>query len=279
MPSSARLKEIEASSAKREVEEIIDTCTAIEERRFNPFLLDVKYAVNILQKCLQHWKSFDEFCLDAKALNRLAAVLQLQHSQLIYQSSSLYADPEFLEGRFGSVSPQRLAETFLKSWHPVLEIEQLTEGTIEEAMQYWRAMPPMSERWRPFQPGEFKRASELTRAESRKLDIIAETTFKANLESLWNEMKSRAEGLGWITYNEFVYSPDFTETVNRAYYVSFLLTYGYARLQTRDQELILLPNEEQTREENLVSLPISIDKEEWANWLQKVQGEEYPATK
>ena len=35
--------------ARRDVLDIVKTCEAIEDRKFNPFLLDVKYALNTLR--------------------------------------------------------------------------------------------------------------------------------------------------------------------------------------------------------------------------------------
>lgn len=279
MPKRTKLTGVEASSARRELMEVIETCKAIEDRRFNPFLLDVKYAVNILRNYFPHWKKLDDFCIDAHALNRLAAVLRLQQSQLRFQSSSLYADPTFLEKRFPTMSEKKLAEILTKSWHPILEIEQITENTVQEAMQYWKTMLPIEERWKPFSPGQFRKPDELTREESKRLQIVPDETFSEALNAIWSEMKSRTDERTGILYHEFVYAPSLDETIDRAYYVSFLLTYGYARLQRKGEQLILFPNREREHDKNLVSMPISIDKEEWSSWARKLQQQDSQQTK
>ncbi|MFH0849235.1 MAG: hypothetical protein V1857_07015 [archaeon] len=269
MPKRAKLTAVDISSARRELLEVIETCRAIEDRRFNPFMLDIKYAVNILGKHFPHWKKLEDFCIDAHALNRLATVLRLQHSQLRFQSTSLYADPDFLEKRFSAISTKKLAEILTRSWHPTLEIEQITENTVREAMEYWKTMLPVQERWKPFSPGEFRKSRELTREESERLQIVPDETFSETLDRVWREMKLRADERTGIPYHEFVYAPNFDETIDRAYYVSFLLTYGYARLQRNGEQLILFPNDEREHDRDVVSMPISINKEEWNSWSRR----------
>ena len=46
------------------------------------------------------------------------------------------------------MSEKRLAEVFLQSWHPLSELEQLTEETLSNAIDYWNALLPIAERWK-----------------------------------------------------------------------------------------------------------------------------------
>jgi len=58
------------SAGRKELKEVIETCDAIERRKFNPFFLDVKLGVNTLREYFPLWQEFDDNCLDAHALNR-----------------------------------------------------------------------------------------------------------------------------------------------------------------------------------------------------------------
>ena len=124
------------ASGRRELKELVETCDAISERKFNPFFLDVKLGVETLRQYFPFWDTFKDHCLDAHTLNRLSEVVRLQNTQLKFQSSALYADPEFIIKKVERMSEKRLAEVFLQSWHPLAELEQLTEETVSNAMAY-----------------------------------------------------------------------------------------------------------------------------------------------
>jgi len=114
---------VRLTSGRKELRELIQTCGAIREHKFNPFFLDVALAVETLRKYFPHWDLLDDHCLDAETIRDLAEVLGLQKSQLRYQSSALYTSPEMLEKKLRSLSTKRLGEIFLKSWHPIVERE------------------------------------------------------------------------------------------------------------------------------------------------------------
>jgi hypothetical protein len=78
----------------------------------------------------------------------LSEVVRLQNTQLKFQSSALYADPEFVAKKIEKMSEKRLAEVFLQSWHSVAELEQLTNEVIEQAIDYWNKLSPIGERLR-----------------------------------------------------------------------------------------------------------------------------------
>ena len=84
---------------RKELKEIIQTCEAIEKRRFNPFFLDVGLAVETLKTYYPAWEKKDDLMLDADAVRNLSQVLMLQNTQLLFQSSKLYGDPETVKIR------------------------------------------------------------------------------------------------------------------------------------------------------------------------------------
>jgi len=264
--------------ARRDVIDIVKTCEAIENRKFNPFLLDVKYALNTLRKYLPHWKELDDHCLDAHALNRLSRVLRLQGSQLRFQSSSLYADPAFLEEKLTALSMKRLAEVFVESWHPIAELEQITEQSMTEAIAYWNVLAPVEERWRRFEMGSSTPPGSLETEDLDKIGVQAKETFEEALSKLWRQLKEDSS-IGVVDYQDFICREDFLETIERAVQVSFLVTYGYARIVRSNGSMQLLPNEERKLGRHPVSLPISITREVWSNWREKRKPNASSATK
>ena len=254
--------------ARRDVIDIVKTCEAIEDRKFNPFLLDVRYALNTLRKYFPHWRELEDHCLDAHALNRLSRVLRLQGSQLRFQSSSLYADPAFLEEKLTALSVKRLAEIFVRGWHPIAELEQITEPSINEAIAYWNLLTPVEERWRRFEMGSSAPPGTLETDDLDRLGVRAKETFEERLSELWRQLKEES-GTGAVNYQDFICREGFLETIERAVHVSFLLTYGYARMVRSNGSMQLLPNEERKLERHPVSLPVSITREVWSKWKER----------
>jgi hypothetical protein len=260
--SSARTKSrsIQLPSGRTEVTEVLETCEAIQRRKFNPFLLDVGRSIMTLRKYFTYWKTFSDHCLDARTLNSLSDVVRLQNSQLKYESSALYADPEFLSEKFRSLSIENLAQVFLKSWHPIVELEQLAMTTVVEALHYWDELLPYDVRRKKLEASRLAAPSSLDSESLEKMGVMAQETFSESIEKLWNEMRQNMDEKGKLNYWNFVKGKDFEETTKRAYLVSFLVTYGYVTLEKRDGELFLLPHERKREIDlgKLVSFPISI---------------------
>jgi hypothetical protein len=253
---------VRLTSGRKELRELIQTCEAIREHKFNPFFLDVGLAIETLRKYFPHWDLLDDHCLDAETIRDLAEVLGLQKSQLRYQSSALYTNPELLEKKFRSLSVKRLGEIFLKSWHPVVEREQLTVDAIREGLAYWDQLLSYEERRkrltlrRPAQP----EAADLDSLV--KSGIMTREEFARNLRGLWQELRTYTSEGDSIEYWSFIRRDSYQDTVRRAYYVSFLLTYGYAKMLRDGNELKLVslatPSEKTAA--GLVSFPIAITK-------------------
>jgi hypothetical protein len=251
------------TSGRKELEEIIETCDAISERKFNPFFMDVKLGVQTLRQYFPLWESFDDHCLDAHTLNRLSEVVRLQNTQLKFQSSALYADPEFIARKVERMSEKRLAEVFLQSWHPLTELEQLTNEAVSGALDYWNVLLPIEERWKRRDYAAGKRPETADSATLTDLGIHGED-FGKRLIALWEELRAlHITDRKPVDYWKFVRGPSYHETVQRAYFVSFLVTYGYAKLHTEGEQLLLVPSDQPSGKPVAggVSLPIPIPKE------------------
>ena len=271
MTTPGKPERVRLTSGRRELRELIQTCEAIRERKFNPFFLDVGLAVETLRKYFPHWDLLDDHCLDAETIKDLAEVLGLQKSQLRYQSSALYTNPEMLEKKFRSLSIKRLGEIFLKSWHPVIEREQLTLDAIREGLAYWDQLLTYEQRRKKLSLGRATPPSAADLDSLVKSGILTREQFARNLRGLWEELRAQTDQDGSVEYWSFIRRDSYQETVQRAYYASFLLTYGYAKMlrDTKDLRLVSLATPTEKTAAGLVSFPIAIPKDDRSGLAEK----------
>jgi len=267
--SSKRQKK---KSGKEHLQRIIDLCKSVEERSLDPFLVDVNDVIAIVREYFPEWESMDEFSLDAEAINRLASVIKLQGDWLRHRSTSLYTDPFLLEEKLRKLSRLNLASLFLKAWHPIVEMEQISPHSLSEAIKYWQSLLPLNERWTKttFLKKEIGAAS---REELVKQRIIAEKAFTEELETLWRELRQRVGEDERISYWDFVGAVTYEETVSRAYLTSFLVTYGYATFEVHrlEEEIFIIPFSKPRSllgKKQVISVPVSISVEEWRRWRE-----------
>ncbi|MFQ5998321.1 MAG: hypothetical protein ACE5KO_03355 [Candidatus Bathyarchaeia archaeon] len=233
----------------------------------NPFEIEVKETLEAVRNVLSKWKSFDEFLLDAEAVNDLSKVIKLQGDWLKYRSSNLYVDPALIELKIRTMSIEEIAHAFVKAWHPIVELEMITPKRIKEALDYWNQLAPKNERelklsWKGSEGGK------ISEDELARLGFLSEKEFSEIMKSLWFELKQKTQGKK-IHYWHFIRTSTYEETVRRAYLTSFLVTYGYARLEVNpiEEEITIIPidnpNPEFTFKQTLTSLPISVGYDQW----------------
>jgi hypothetical protein len=261
-PSEKKPERVRLPSGRKDLRELIQTCNAIKERKFNPFFLDVNLAIQILRKYFPFWNSLDDNCLDAETVKYLAETLDLQRNQLRYQSSAFYMSPEMLEKKLRSLSVKRLGEVFLKSWHPIVEKEQLTLGAIRAGLLYWDQLASYEERRRRLMlrkapPPQMTELDLLV-----KSGLVTREEFTRNLRALWEELRALTEKGDSVDYWSFVRRGTYQETVQRAYHVSFLLTYGFAQMRHDSENIKIRALAEPTGKAatGLVSFPIAISQ-------------------
>jgi hypothetical protein len=266
LSSKRRRKKLGSQHLQR----IIDLCKSVEERGLDPFIVDVDDIIAVVRKYFPEWESPQELCLDAEAIHHLASVIKLQSEWVKHRSTSLYTDPFLLEEKIRRLDKEELAELFLKAWHPVVELEQISPHSLAEALKYWESLLPISERWLKTGYLETETGSA-TREELVKLRIMAEKTFSEELEVFWKELKQRVGGEGKILYWDFIGADTYSETIRRAYLTSFLVTYGYATLEVHrlEGEIFVKPFEKRKSmlgEKPVISIPVSVSFEEWMKW-------------
>ncbi len=257
MPSGGK------TGLKRDLEDIIQTCNSIQIRQFNPFLLDVTEALGILRRHRDHLDSLQDHLLDMRAITGIARVVGLQSAQLRFQSSSLFVDPEVVREKIDGMSRQQLAEFLLLSWHPIVELEQLTPAAFKEANDYWSQMLSFFDRRKRLQLGPLALPETASLAELSGAGLIEERAFAKRLQDAWEELHRKSEGSEFTEYWKFVQGRSFPETVSKAQVVSFLVSYGYADLEERNSKLVIVPKKQPNPSQagSTLSYPIPIRKE------------------
>ncbi|MEM3044607.1 MAG: hypothetical protein QXV77_03830 [Candidatus Bathyarchaeia archaeon] len=245
------------SKGRREIREIIETCKAVEERRLNPFFIDIGNAIEILRLYYPLWRSLEDFSMDAEVLKGLSRVLALQNSQLLYRSTRLYADPEIISSRLKRLTTAKLAEIFLRAFHPAIEMEQITGLIVLDALSYWGQMTPYSWRSRSISLGGGPRSLSMEEAEA--MGISGRKGFHEELEEIEAELRAACLK-GYVEYSRFIRlnAQGWAEMVERAYLLSFLLNSGTASLK-RDEEgklWLWIPSRDYRGEVESVPIPV-----------------------
>jgi hypothetical protein len=258
---------------REKLQRIINTCKSVEERSLDPFLIDVKENINEVKEYFPEWTIPEDLCLDAETIHHVASVIKLQGEWVKHRSTSLYTDPFLLEEKLTRLTKAEIVETFVKAWHPTIELEQISIHSLKEALNYWEALLPMNERWKETPPTEVEIGSA-TREELVQERILRDRAFSEELENFWQELKNRVQEKGEkgrIRYWSFVGAEAYEETVHRAFMTSFLITYGYATLEVYplEEEIFIKPHEKlqaKTAKDQLVSIPIAVPAEDWMKW-------------
>lgn len=198
-----------------------------------------------------------------RAITSLARVVGLQSANLRFQSSSLFVDPGMVKQKIGSMSREQLAELLLLSWHPVVELEQLTDASTKEALDYWQEMLSFFERRKRLATGPFQAPGSTDTPELTRMRVLEEKAFTRRLEELRLEMKEKAGEEKRIEYWSFVRTSKFAQTVLRAQMVSFLVSYGMAVLDRKKEKMFLIPRDPPfaSQRGSPLSYPIAITQE------------------
>jgi hypothetical protein len=255
------------------LQRIIEMCTAIENRSVDPFLLDVDSIIKIVKEYFPQWEEADELNLDSEAIHHLASVIKLQSEWVKHCSTSLYTDPFLLEEKIAQARKDEMLSVFLKAWHPLVELEQLSVNSLVAAMQYWDSLVPIKERWPDLDVQEVA-IGTASRDELVKQRVLGDKIFSEELDDYWQELKEKVKekgGDGKILYWDFIGADTYEETVERAFLTSFLITYGYATLEIHplEEEIFIEPFEKpntQILTQQSISIPIAVTYENWQKW-------------
>ena len=265
----------EKKHSSERLQRVIELCKSVENRGLDPFAVDVDHVISTLQKCFPEWDSPEELALDAEAVQYLASVIQNQGNWVKHRSTSLYTDPFLLEEKIQRLNKEELVTVFTQAWNPIVEQEQLSIPSLAEAIKYWNDLAPIDERWQRFDPTQVA-AGATTREELVRLRILAEKSFFEELEAFWAELKQKVGENKKILYWDFVGADTYSDTLDRAYMTSFLVTYGYATLELvpLEEEIFIIPLKKPRAglsDKTMVSVPISVSHDEWLRWKEEKQ--------
>lgn len=263
-------------AAREDLLRIINLCKSIELKGLDPYSVDVEDLIKVIKSYFPMWRKNEDLCLDAEALNHIASVVRMQSEWVKKRATRLYRDPLLIEEKIRSLPVNEMAEIFFKVWRPIAELEQLTIRCFREALKYWGNLLPLNERWK--KTSYIKTEPEVMRREEAiREGMLTDESFMSDLERIWLELKNSFLKGGKIRYWNFINSDTFEETIRRAYLTSFLITYGYARLEINplEDEIFILPNDKPTQplESEVISFPITISFEEWVKWREKQEAE------
>lgn len=247
--------------SRERLSRIIKFCGTIQKMEGDPFDVDVKKALETLEEYLPHWKEMDDLLLDVEAIRMLSTVIELQGRWVKNRSSSLY-DPSLIEMKIGELDAEKLGSAFIKSWHPISAMDQLTPQRLKEGMDYWNVLLPIDERKEEFP--QTIASGILSPDDLAKLKILGRE-FNESIKKIHEELKEK----GKINYWDFIYADKFEESIMRAYLTSYLVTDGHAELEIKplEGEIFLIPREEKidVKKEKVKprSIPIAMGYEDW----------------
>ena len=258
---------------KEKLERIIEMCVAIENRTAEPFTLKIDEIIQVVKQYFPQWEKPEELKLDAETLHHLATVIKMQSEWVKHRSTVLYTDPFLLEEKILQMGKLEMVDVFLRAWSPLIEFEQVSLNSLAQGMLYWDALAPISDRWKGFEAAEVSNAFA-TRDDLIKQRILGDKEFSDELNRYWQELKDcvvKKGQDGKINYWDFVGADTYEQTVQRAFLMSFLVTYGYATLEIDPlEELVFIKPFEQQRTELLTqqstSVPIAVSCEDWQKW-------------
>ena len=244
----------ELKKGRRAVQDLALQIEGVEQHRTNPLQFDIPEALATLDEWFVQWRDIPDLCLDARTLNGVSRVLQLQETRLRYEASLYHADPGYIIDKLRKLPENALADIFLAAFHPLVELEQMVPETFAEAQQYYDALEPWESRRRERVVERAPEPQSLKLEDLYATGLLERQGFEGGLMRLMDELRERGAG----DYHRFIAGPDYKTTVHRAYGVSFLVTYGHADLFPKDGALVLAPKGHKEAVEGGQSMPIAL---------------------
>ena len=214
---------------------IVEALRTVIGSSSDPFNVDVKGQIEVLRKLLPEWKDLEEILMDVEALTLLSRIVELQEKWVRYQASSLYVDPLLVELKIVASTPERLAEVFAGSWHPITKVEQVSQNELIRAINYWNVLVPLGERFRE-EFGQERGLAALDTKSLLEMKILTEEELNRKIEEIYRELTSILEHQDKADYWKFIDGKDINETVARAILLSHIISSGLASIEIKPLE-------------------------------------------
>ena len=147
------------------------------------------------------------------------------------RASALYIDPLLIQLKLKLLPKDALSDAFVKSWHPIAQVDQLSPRGLERAFVYWRELTPLSERFKD-QFGTYGiKPGVLDYKDLVSLGVFTKEEFEIGLNRLHDELMQESNG-EWVDYRQFIGDESYEVKVRRAYLLAFLISEGRALLKS-----------------------------------------------
>ena len=210
---------------------VIELCRDVETSSANPFDVDIREKILILKQRLPELKLLDELLVDSEAMLELAQIVKLQDQWLKQRASALYIDPLLIQLKLKLLPKEALSDAFVKSWHRIAQVDQLSPKGLERAFVYWRELIPLSERFKDQFGSYGTKPGVLDYKDLVSLGVFTKEEFEIGLNRLHDELMQKSNG-EWVDYRQFVGDESYEVKVRRAYLIAFLISEGRALLKS-----------------------------------------------
>jgi effector-binding domain-containing protein len=205
--------------------------TQVSERTKDPFSVNLKRIFEVLDDALNSYEQLNEMVIDAEAINLISKVIKKQEEWVKDKAKSTYVDPLLIELKVRLLSLEQIAGCFAKSWHPIVEIDQVFSNALTESMDYYNLLLPYSERMMEF--GEPTQPIKVNEKDLVKLRVFTQEEFNEELRGLAKEIKEKIlkegeeiKGRRGLEYWEAVKKDNYEKTALTAFLLSFLISSG-----------------------------------------------------
>jgi hypothetical protein len=206
-----------------------------------PHQVDAWELWEVLSRASDRLSRPEEHLLYASLMKLIVETVRLQCRWLRYEADELYVDSDIAREKMNGLSMRTLNSIFLKSFHPLVEVEQLTERAMQMGKDHWDELPE-GVADEELIAGEFM-SYDASSAEA--LSVLQSIRFEDLLDELEREIIEEASRNGnEVPYRDFISrrgSADFPEMVSRSYLGSFLISQGRIGMRTNGSDLRLIP--------------------------------------
>jgi hypothetical protein len=221
--------------------EAIERCRAALRGEVLPHQVDAWEMWETLSRASEKITEPEEHLLYASLMRLIIETVRLQCRWLRYEADELYVDSDIAREKVNTLSMRTLNSIFLKSYHPIVEVEQLTERAIRMGTEHWEYLTEGAAEEVFLDPGFLEYDAQSSEARS----VLQRIRFDELLDELEREIVDMAATNGnEVPYGEFVSrggSADFSEMVSRSYLGSFLLSQGRVGMVANGSDLKLVP--------------------------------------